>query len=71
MHPLEKDVLDLLLDDAEEIFKRRYLTDKEIARELVISPLTVHKHVANILGKMNAASRTEAGVRALREGLLD
>ena len=45
--------------------------DKEIARELDISPLTVHKHVANILSKMNAASRTEAGVRALREGLLD
>ena len=45
--------------------------DKEIAHELGISPLTVHKHVANILGKMNAASRTEAGVRALREGLLD
>jgi len=32
MNPLEKDVLDLLLDDAEEIFKRRWLTDKEIAR---------------------------------------
>ena len=45
--------------------------DKEIALELGISPLTVHKHVANILGKMNAASRTEASVRALREGLLD
>ncbi len=45
--------------------------DKEIAHELGISPLTVHKHVANILAKMNAASRTEAGVRALREGLLD
>ena len=45
--------------------------DKEIAHELGISPLTVHKHVANILGKMSAASRTEAGVRALREGLVD
>ena len=45
--------------------------DKEIAHELGISPLTVHKHVANILSKMNAGSRTEAGVRALREGLLD
>lgn len=46
-------------------------TDKDIAGVLTISPLTVHKHVANILSKMNAASRTEAGVRALREGLLD
>ena len=45
--------------------------DKEIAHELGISPLTVHKHVANILGKMSAASRTEAASRALREGLLD
>ncbi len=46
-------------------------SDKEIATELVISPLTVHKHVSNILGKMNAASRTEAATRALKEGLID
>jgi len=45
--------------------------DKEIATVLGISHLTVHKHLANILDKMGAASRTEAGVRALREGLLD
>ena len=45
--------------------------DKEIALELGISSLTVSKHVANILAKMGASSRTEAGVRALREGLLD
>ena len=45
--------------------------DKKIAHELGISPLTVSKHVGNILGKMNAGSRTEAGVRALREGLLE
>ena len=43
--------------------------DKEIAEELTISPRTVHKHVANILSKMDAGSRTEAGVRAVREGL--
>lgn len=46
-------------------------SDKEIAAELVISPLTVQKHVSNILGKMDASSRTEAATRALREGLLD
>jgi PAS domain S-box-containing protein len=45
--------------------------DKEIAWELGISPLTVQKHVASILAKMRAASRTEAGVRAVREGMLD
>jgi PAS domain S-box-containing protein len=46
-------------------------SDKEIARVLGISPLTAHKHIANILAKMGAACRTEASVRALREGLLD
>jgi PAS domain S-box-containing protein len=46
-------------------------TDRQVALELGISPLTVHKHLTNIFGKMGAASRTEAGVRALREGLLD
>lgn len=47
------------------------LSDKEIARDLEISKLTVHKHVANILTKMKAASRTEASVRALREGIVE
>lgn len=46
------------------------LADKEIAAHLGISPLTVQKHISNILNKMNAASRTEAGVRAVRERLL-
>jgi PAS domain S-box-containing protein len=44
--------------------------DKAIADQLGISTFTVSKHVANILGKMDAGSRTEACVRALREGLL-
>jgi DNA-binding CsgD family transcriptional regulator len=44
--------------------------DKQIAESLAVSTYTVNKHVGNILGKMNAASRTEAGVRAIREGLL-
>jgi PAS domain S-box-containing protein len=44
-------------------------SDKEIANELGIALSTVNKHVSNVLGKMNAASRTEAGVRAVQEGL--
>jgi len=46
-------------------------SDKEIAATLGISPLTASKHLGNILHKMGAASRTEAGVRAVRERLLD
>jgi DNA-binding CsgD family transcriptional regulator len=46
-------------------------SDKEIAIALGISTLTSHKHVHNILLKMDAASRTEAGVRAVREGLIE
>ena len=45
--------------------------DKEIAAVLGIRTPTVSKHVSNILGKMDSPSRTEAGTRALREGLLD
>ena len=47
------------------------MADNEIAALLGIRPLTVSKHVSNVLGKMNSKSRTEAGTRALREGLLD
>jgi DNA-binding NarL/FixJ family response regulator len=46
-------------------------SNKEIGVTLGISPFTASKHVANILRKMGAGSRTEAGVRAVREGLLD
>jgi PAS domain S-box-containing protein len=45
-------------------------SDKEIAVFLGIRPMTVSKHVANVLKKMKAASRSEAGVRAWREGLI-
>ena len=44
--------------------------DKAVAEQLGISSYTVGKHIARILLKMNAASRTEACVRAVREGFL-
>ncbi len=46
------------------------ITDKQIAYKLGISPDTVRKHVAAVRRKMGARSRTEASVRAVREGLL-
>jgi len=45
--------------------------DKEIAATLGISSQTVNKHVARILHKMGASSRTEAGVRAIKNEIVD
>jgi two-component system, NarL family, response regulator LiaR len=43
--------------------------NKEIAEQLVVSEATVRTHVSNILGKLHLASRTQAALYALREGL--
>jgi DNA-binding NarL/FixJ family response regulator len=45
-------------------------SNREIAAELFIAPKTASVHVSNILGKLGAASRTEAAAIAHREGLL-
>lgn len=47
----------------------RGLSNAEIAHELVISEATVRNHVSNILGKLHLASRIQAALYALREGL--
>jgi len=44
-------------------------SNREIADQLVISEATVRTHVSNILGKLHLASRTQAVLYALREGL--
>ncbi len=59
--PREEDVLALLADG---------LTNRAIARQLVISENTVKFHVQSLLGKLDAQSRTDAVVRATRLGLL-
>jgi NarL family two-component system response regulator LiaR len=44
-------------------------SNQEIADKLVISEGTVRTHVSNILSKLHLASRTQATLYALREGL--
>jgi NarL family two-component system response regulator YdfI len=46
------------------------LRNQAIARRLRISTYTVKFHVASILGKLGAASRTEAVTRGVRRGLI-
>jgi pimeloyl-ACP methyl ester carboxylesterase/DNA-binding CsgD family transcriptional regulator len=48
----------------------RGLGDREIAEQLVLSPHTVHRHVANIRRKLGRTSRTAAVAEAARLGLL-
>lgn len=47
----------------------RGASNRQIAEQMVISDATVRTHVSNILGKLHLASRTEAALYALREGL--
>jgi NarL family two-component system response regulator LiaR len=44
-------------------------SNKEIAEQLVIADETVHTHVSNILNKLHLASRTQAALYALKEGI--
>ena len=46
------------------------ISNQGIARELVVSLDTVKKHVSHILGKLGAASRTEAVARARQLALI-
>lgn len=46
------------------------MANKQIARQLGISERTVRTHVSNILGKLGLASRTQAALYAVREGLV-
>jgi DNA-binding NarL/FixJ family response regulator len=45
------------------------LSNQQIADALVVSERTARTHVSNILGKLGVASRTQAALLAIREGV--
>lgn len=49
----------------------RGLSNKEIASRLSLSVHTVKFHMRNIMSKLGAHTRSEAAVKAVKEGLLD
>ncbi|MBD0324267.1 MAG: response regulator transcription factor, partial [Aldersonia sp.] len=57
----ERDVLHLLAEG---------LTNRQIAQRLVVSEHTVHRHVTNILRRLELPSRTAAAAYAVRTDLV-
>jgi two-component system nitrate/nitrite response regulator NarL len=57
----EQEVLRLVVDGK---------NNAAIARELVISPYTVRRHLSNILVKLRVTTRLQAAVRAVRDSLV-
>jgi len=58
--PREREVLALLAEG---------LTNREIAARLVVSEHTIHRHVTNILRKLDVPSRAAAAAHAARAGM--
>jgi ATP/maltotriose-dependent transcriptional regulator MalT len=58
----EREVLALLAEG---------LTNRQIAERLVVSEHTVHRHVTNILRKLDMPSRAAAAAYAVRSGVVD
>ena len=59
--PREREVLALVAEG---------LTNRRIAERLVVSEHTVHRHVTNLLRKLDLPSRTAAAARAVSSGML-
>jgi len=69
--PVGPERLDVLTDREREVVRlvARGLTNDEIARELVMSPLTAKTHVSRAMTKLGARDRTQLAVIAFETGL--
>ena len=57
--PREREILQMIADG---------LTDREIAKRLVLSPATARTHARNLIGKLGAHTRAQAVAIAIRRG---
>lgn len=69
--PVKSPEVDPLTGREVEVLKlvAQGMNNQEIAGKLIISETTVRTHVSRILGKLHLASRTQAALFALKEGL--
>jgi two-component system, NarL family, response regulator LiaR len=71
-HPAEREPAPEALTEREMAVLRlvaQGLSNQEIADRIAVSEPTVRAHVSRILGKLHLASRTQAALYAVREGL--
>ena len=71
--PKQQEQVEPLTDREHEVLRlvAKGRANKEIGRQLGISERTVRTHVSNILGKLGLASRTQAALYAVQQGLAD
>jgi len=71
-HPIKKELTIDPLSERELVVLRLIAqgrSNREIGEELFITEATVRTHVSNILSKLHLASRTQAALFALKEGI--
>ena len=73
MHSMTADASDALTPREREVLRllAHGLSNRQIARELVLSEKTAKAHVSGVLGKLGVADRTQAALHAVRAGLID